>query len=317
MTTRHLVDPETLPVVDAFTFDDAADVDIVADSRARLAAFTALTPDPVPAPRIAMAPGIDGAPDVPLHIYTPSGGDRLRPLILHIHGGAMISGSAAMAKRYLPELTERHDAIGVSIDYRLAPETPFPGPQLDCLAGLQWLIANAAQLNIDPARIVVMGESAGGGLAASLAQMARDHGIALAGQVLVYPMLDHRTSGPDDVWRNTVAGEFVFTPSRNRFGWDCLRGRYAADDHRKGWFSPALADDLSNLAPAFITVGQLDIIVDETIDYARRLAAAGVLTELHMFAGGVHAFDGVPEARIARESKELQSAALGRFLRGL
>jgi len=314
MTTRHLIDPETLPIVEAFVPIDPMNKG-VEQMRALVDAFTAQMPDPAIAPHIVMAPGLDGAPDVPLHIYTPSGGNRRRPVILHIHGGAMISGSAAMAKRYLPELTEEHDAIGVSIDYRLAPETPFPGPQQDCLAGLRWVAANAGALNIDPCRIVVMGESAGGGLAASLALMARDHGgPQLAGQILVYPMLDHRTSGPDDRWNNPIAGEFVFTPDSNRFGWAALRGDYAADDHRKGWFSPALAEDLSGLPPTFITVGQLDVIVDETLDYARRLAAAGVLVECHLFAGGVHAFDGVPEARIARESKALQSAALGRFL---
>ena len=136
MTTRHLIDPETLPIVEAFVPIDPMNKG-VEQMRALVDAFTAQMPDPAIAPHIVMAPGLDGAPDVPLHIYTPSGGNRRRPVILHIHGGAMISGSAAMAKRYLPELTEEHYAIGVSIDYRLAPETPFPGPQQDCLAGLR------------------------------------------------------------------------------------------------------------------------------------------------------------------------------------
>jgi acetyl esterase/lipase len=133
----------------------------------------------------------------------------------------------------------------VSVDYRFAPETPIPGPQEANYAALLWLAGHAHELGVDPARIVIMGESAGGGLAASLAQMARDGGGPKpAGQVLIYPMLDWRTGGADCPYRNRHTGEWLWTREKNRFGWECLRGEYAPTDERKGWFSPALAEDL-------------------------------------------------------------------------
>jgi triacylglycerol lipase len=195
-------------------------------------------------------------------------------------------------------------ALGIpvlSVEYRLAPETPFPGPQQDCLDGLAWMAANAAELGIDPGRIAVIGESAGGGLAAATALMARDTGgPKLAAQVLVYPMLDHRTGSKHCRWNNRATGEFVWTRSANRFGWDALRGDYAADDARKGWFSPALADDLAGLPPTLMLTGSLDLFFDEDLDYARRLVDAGVPVELHSYAGAIHAFNVVAEAQVSQ-----------------
>ena len=183
----------------------------------------------------------------------------------------------------------------VSVDYRLAPEAPFPAPQEDCYAALQWLARNGDELQIDPSRIVVFGESAGGGLAASVALMARDRGgPALAGQVLIYPMLDYRTGGPEDRWANAHTGEFIWTRDKNRFGWESLRGGYEPSDERKGWFSPSLAEDLAGVAPAYISTGALDLFLDEDLDYARRLIDAGVSTELHVYPGAIHAFEMVP-----------------------
>jgi triacylglycerol lipase len=191
----------------------------------------------------------------------------------------------------------------VSVDYRLCPETPFPGPQEDNYAGLLWLAEHAEELGVDPSRIVVMGESAGGGLAASLALMARDRGgPRLAGQVLVYPMLDWRTGGPDDCWKNRHTGEFIWTHAKNQFGWNALRGDYSPTDARKGWFSPALADDLAGLPPTYMMTGALDLFLDEDLDYARRLADAGVPIELHVYPGAIHAFEMVPDTALQRQA---------------
>ncbi|MDO7836716.1 alpha/beta hydrolase [Sphingobium sp. HBC34] len=253
-------------------------------------------------PRHALAPGRDGAPDVPLLIYNGEGAQD-RPAILYIHGGGMVIGSAHMASARLAGWAERLGAVGVSVEYRLAPETPFPGPQEDCYAALQWMVVHADAIGINPARIVVIGESAGGCLAASLALMVRDRGdLPLAGQALIYPMLDHRTGTDAGLWRNAFAGHLGWKVEDNRFGWDCLRGDYMVDDSRKGWFSPALAEDLSGLPPCFISAAALDLLVDEDMDYARRLNAAGVAVEAHLYPGAIHGFDMFPTAQVSRQA---------------
>ena len=314
MTTRHLVDLEVAPLLDLVP---------ALDFSVGLAAIRGLMFDHVlPVvegslePDIRHAPGRDGAPDVALHVYNPPGEAGGRAALLFMHGGGMVLGSADMAQSSLPALATALGAVGVSIEYRLAPETPFPGPQEDCYAALAWLVAHSEELGVDPRRIIVMGDSAGGGLAAALAIMARDRGeFSLAGQVLTFPMLDHRTGGEDDVWRNPTTGEFVWTRASNQFGWSSLRGDYAADDDRKAWFSPALADDLSGLPPTFIAVGALDLFMDENLDYARRLVAAGVPVDLDLYAGAPHAFGLMPNADVTKRLRAGVAAALTRFVR--
>jgi triacylglycerol lipase len=315
MSTLHLVDPEIAPIIELL-----GGMDINADTLDMIRSGTVLSQmmDAQTAliePVIRHAKGRDGAPDVALYCYTPTGEQKLRPAILHIHGGGMVIGSAEMSRASMPPLALALDAVLVSVEYRLAPETPFPGPQEDCYSALAWLHENAGDLGVDPARIIVMGESAGGGLAAALALMARDRGeYALAGQVLIYPMLDHRTGGPDCQWRNPMTGEFIWKPQNNRFGWESLRGDYTLDDNRKPWFSPALADDLTALPPTYIAVGTLDLFFDEDLDYARRLGAAGVAVELHTYPGAIHAFDMVKDASVAKRAAANLSDALGRML---
>lgn len=297
MTTRHLVDPDLLMLVDLFPAGPITQENL-AETRAAMDARFDDLPRPAIAPVRHFAPGRDGAPDVPLLVYDP-GGVGLRAAILHIHGGGMISGR--------PELTVFGSApialglglVVISVEYRLAPEVPFPGPQEDCYAALDWVHAQAAALRIDPARIAVSGDSAGGGLAAALTLMARDRGgPRIAAQLLTYPMLDPRTGGPDDPYRNPVAGEFLWTRDRNCFGWQALRGTAPIDPAQLGWFAPALASDLSDLPPAFIGTGALDLFVDENLDYARRLIAAGVAVDLHCYPGAVHGFNALPKARV-------------------
>lgn len=310
--SRHLVDPQLAPLL------DMPDVEITAETLAEvrnnpLFSTAMLPPPPFPIGE-AFAP-VEGGPDVRLVIIDPPSRGRSRPAILHIHGGGMVLGVADTAVASKAPLALEHDCLVVSVDYRLAPETPFPGMQEDNYAALLWLHANAAQLGIDPARIVVMGESAGGGLAASLAQMTRDRGgPTLAGQVLIYPMLDWRTGGPDDLWANRHTGEFIWTRAKNRFGWESLRGSYEPVDDRKGWFSPALADDLAGLAPCYLATGALDLFLDEDIDYARRLIDAGVSTELHVYPGAVHAFELVPDTILQAQAQADLRRALQRIL---
>jgi triacylglycerol lipase len=310
--TRHLVDPEILAMLEmpeiVLTAENLAEV------RANpLFSGEGLPPAPFPITE-AHAPVEDG-PDVRLVVIDPPSEAKDRAAILHVHGGGMVVGSATLAGLNKWPLAQEHDCVIVSVDYRLAPETPFPGPQMDNYAGLQWLAGHADELGVDPARIVVMGESAGGGLAASLAQMARDRGgPQVAGQVLIYPMLDWRTGGAECPYKNRHTGEWLWTRDKNRFGWEALRGDYLPTDERKGWFSPALADDLSGLPPTYIATGALDLFLDEDLRYARRLIDAGVPCELHVYPGAIHAFEMVPDTVLAAQAATDLRRGLGRLL---
>lgn len=312
MTTRHLIDPETLPLLELMPtrdFDDA----VLAEMRGLSNDRFAFLGDPPIAPDVRTIAGPDGPLEV--YLYDPAPGTRDRPALLHIHGGGMVMGSAASMQHGPSGVAAALGVPVASVEYRLAPEHAFPAPQEDCYAALLWLASEAAALGIDPARLGVMGESAGGGLAAAVAQMARDRGgPRLIAQVLTYPMLDHRTGGADCPYGNRTTGEFMWTRTSNRFGWGALRGDYGVDDHRKGWFSPTLAEDLTGLAPAWIGTGSLDLFLDENLDYARRLIDAGVPCELHVYPGGVHAFNALPEAGIARAFRRDYLGGMARML---
>jgi acetyl esterase len=316
MSTRALVDPEVLPIIDLLPLMDMT-LENLSEARVQLSERPSDAPPPAMIPETHFATGRDGAPGVKLLVYNPPSENRSRGAILHIHGGGMVLGNAEMSLMTAPPIALAHDLVIVSVDYRLAPEAPFPGPQEDCYAGLAWLIAHAVELGVDPARVMVMGESAGGGLAAALAQMVRDRGeYRLSAQILFYPMLDHRVGGPDCPYGNPVTGEFIWTKGRNQFGWSCLRGDYALNDDRIGWFSPARASDVAGLPPTYIAIGALDLFLDEDLDYARRLAAAGVPCELHLYPGAIHAFNMVPTAAVAQQANRDLMEGIGRLALG-
>jgi acetyl esterase/lipase len=313
MSTRHLVDPEILPVIEALPLAHFA-AETLDERRLAAAEGFSLFGEPPIAPEIRLAEGPDGPVEV--YLFDPHPGTTGRPALLHVHGGGMIIGSAA-TMQFGP--SSMASALGIpvaSVEYRLAPETPFPGPQEDCFAALEWLAGNVAELGIDPARIGVIGESAGGGLAAAVALMARDKGgPALAAQFLVYPMIDHRTGSTNCPWGNPSTGEFVWTREHNQFGWEALRGDYAPVDERKGWFSPSLAEDLTCLPPTWIGTGSLDLFFDEDIDYARRLVAAGVPVEMHSYPGAIHGFNLMAEAAVSKAFNRDLMSAIARMLR--
>ncbi len=312
MSTLHLVDPQILPMLEAmplgeFDRDNLPQIRIESELRFKFLGDPTLS---------AQVKVID-SPDGPLQIlwFDPAPGSTGRAVLLHIHGGGMVIGSASGMQMGPSSMALALGIPVASVDYRLAPETPFPGPQEDCLAALSWLKDDAAELGIDPERIGIIGESAGGGLAAAVALMARDRGgPKLAAQFLIYPMLDHRTGTENCRHRNRHTGEFVWTRASNRFGWEALRGDYAADDARKGWFSPSLADDLGGLPPTWIGTGSLDLFFDEDLDYARRLVDAGVPVELHSYPGAIHAFNMMSEATIAKSFNRDLDGAIARLL---
>lgn len=300
MTTRHLVDREIAPIIDLFPRVDL-DSAPIAEIRAKAAETYAILPPPVIAPEEIMVPSIHGGPEIPVFLYRPATANPRGGAILHIHGGGMVMGSVKQMQAGPAALAAAAGVPVASVEYRLAPEHPFPAPQEDCHSALTWLAGQADTLGFDANRIVVAGESAGGGLAAALAIMARDlGGPAIAGQLLTYPMLDHRTGSTACPYNNPTTGEFIWTRASNRFGWSALQGDYKADDERRGWFSPSLADDLTGLPPAYIATGSLDLFFDENLDYARRLVAAGVPVDLHSYAGAIHAFNAIPDAALSQ-----------------
>lgn len=300
MTTRSLVDREVAPLLDMFPPVDLAGTPI-AEVREKAGQAYAFMPPPVIAPEEIVVPSVHGGPALSVLLYRPPTPNPGSGAILHIHGGGMVMGSARQIQSGPAIMAMAAGVPVASVEYRLAPEHPFPAPQEDCHSALVWFADQAGALGFDAQRIIVAGESAGGGLAAALAIMARDlGGPAIAGQLLTYPMLDHRTGSDACPYANPNTGEFIWTRASNRFGWNALRGDYSADDARKGWFSPSLADDLSGLPPAYIATGSLDLFFDENLDYARRLTAAGVPVELHSYAGAIHAFNALPDAAIAQ-----------------
>ncbi|NHN84715.1 alpha/beta hydrolase fold domain-containing protein [Acetobacter musti] len=308
-----LVDRELLPLLDRLG-PAALDGTLLDAARAERAGPPGMV-DKLPVETIARhIPGMPGDPEVRVLVSRPKVvSSAPMPAILHIHGGGFVMGTA---DRFLPLLRKWADDLNcvvISVDYRLSPETPFPGPLDDCYAALVWAVANAAALDIDAGRIGVAGESAGGGLAAGLALLVRQRsGPRLAFQNLQYPMLDDRT-GPDSP-RNPVTGDYVWTREMNVFGWQSFLGTAPGAKGISPFAAPARAGDLSDLPPAYIGVGTLDLFLDEDVDYALRMIRARVPVELDIFPGAFHAFELEPRAGVTRRSMARRTEAMRRAM---
>ena len=254
-------------------------------------------------------PGGVGAPPVRVLAVTAVDAATPLPALLHMHGGGYVMGSAGMSEAATRDLAVELGCAIYSVDYRLAPETRFPGAIEDCYAALAWLHRNADALGIDRNAIGLKGESAGGGLAASLALLARDRGeFGIAFQHLSAPMIDDRSCVRADP--HPIAGEFVWTPASNRFGWEALLGHAPGIDGVSPYAAAARAADLSGLPPTFISVGDLDLFLEENMEFARRLSRAGVPMELHVYPGAYHGFRMVQTARITQDAERDSKAAL-------
>ncbi|MCK0113343.1 alpha/beta hydrolase [Ornithinimicrobium sp. F0845] len=260
-------------------------------------------------------PGAVGDPDVRILYYEPKNRATTSPALVWIHGGGYVLGTADSDEILCRRIATETGAVIASVDYRLAPETSAPGLVEDCYAALRWVHENAAELGVDPARVAVGGASAGGGLAACLAILARDRGEFPVGyQLLIYPMLDDRTSSSRDA--HPYAGEFIWTPGDNRFGWASILGHEPGGDGVSPYTAAARVEDVTGLPATFISVGALDLFLEEDLDYARRLIAAGVATELHVYPGGYHAYDMVAEARVTNAYYRDFLGALNRAFNG-
>lgn len=319
MTTRHLVDPEIAPLIDQFPaliFSPEALPGIRAGIGEMLAQMASLAP-PFPTVEVSerRVPGPAGAPDVRVLIYQPKDAARPAPGMLWVHGGGYVIGSADMDDVKCKAMVAELGCAIVSVDYRLAPETPHPGPVEDCYAALKWLHANAAELGVDPGRLAIGGESAGGGLAAGLGLLTRDRGeVPLCFQLLIYPMIDDRTVTTDHP--HPYVGEFIWTTDANRFGWTALLGREPGGDGVSPYAAAARAEDLAGLPPTYLAVGSLDLFLEENLEYARRLVRAGVPTELHLYPGAIHGFPMVADAAVSKAYTRDMLDALRRGLRG-
>ncbi len=250
--------------------------------------------------------------DVSVHVFRPASARPRTPALLWIHGGGMVLGDAAQDSRFCRRIADQLNIVVVSVEYRLAPEHPFPTPLEDCYTALRWL---ARQPDIDPARIAVGGASAGAGLAAALALLARERGeIRPVLQLLSYPMLDDRTTTRTDIDPRRLR---VWSQKSNRFGWRAYLGPATADGGVSPLVAPARYDDLSGLPPVRIGVGTNDLFHDEDVTYARRLQQAGVACTLHVVPGAYHAFDSVEaKTAVSQAFLQAQTTALDEALNG-
>ena len=251
-------------------------------------------------------------PRVVVRVHRPKGVDGALPCLYSIHGGGYVFGSYDMDDLKFDVLCPELGIVGVSVEYRLSPETTYPGPLDDCYAGLKWSYDHAAELGIDPDHIGIGGVSAGGGLAAALALLARDRGeVPVRFQLLECPMIDDRqvtsSSGRD--------GMIIWSRESNTYGWRSYLGDLYGTDDIPAYAAAARATDLVGLPPAFVIVGGADGFRDEDIEYALRLGQAGVHTELHVLPGAPHGVQMFAGTDIANRWTALVRDYLGRALR--
>jgi acetyl esterase/lipase len=284
----------------------------------RMRAAMVTTPDDVVGGRPVVhadrvVPGPPGAPSVTVTTFERRDRRPGGPAVYYIHGGGMIVGDRWFGTDMVMDWVESLDVLLVSVEYRLAPEHPYPAPLDDCVAGLGWLAAHHDELGFDPARLVVAGASAGGCLAAGVTLRARDDdGPPLAGQILIYPMLDDRN---DTVSSHQFDGFGRWDRGSNDTGWDAYLGELRGRDDIPIYGAPARADDLSGLPPTFIDVGSAEVFRDENVAYASRIWADGGDCELHVWPGGYHAFDmAAPQARLSRAMVDARADWLARLL---
>ncbi|MBN1692524.1 MAG: alpha/beta hydrolase, partial [Dehalococcoidales bacterium] len=234
-------------------------------------------------------PGPKDAPDVTVRIYRPKKQTGLLPALLWIHGGGYVLGKIDHEDFTAKQYSLASNCVVVSVEYRLAPEHPYPASLEDCYAALKWLSTHTSDLKVDPSRIAIGGASAGGGLAAGLAILARDRAeVKTIFQLLIYPMInDCNVAPPSDVLPDSL----FWTRENNLIGWRSYLGCEPGGSDISSYAAAYRAESLERLPPAYITVGAIDLFAEEDVDYARRLIAAGVPTELRVYPGGCHAFD--------------------------
>lgn len=289
MSRRDLIDPDVREPLDQLLEVMPGGFNSIPDIVQRRAAVTQMLaaleipPNPNVTSEDRMVPGPDGAPDIKVRIYRPVDATGTLPGIYFIHGGGMILGDIDGEDAVATSVCEQVDAVVVSVEYRLAPEHPYPAPVEDCYAGLAWMARHAAELRVDPDRLAVYGGSAGGGLTIAISMLARDRAFpALRFQMPIYPMIDDRNETPSS---HEITDVGLWDRAGNIEAWKW----YLGDGKPDQYAAPARAEDLAGLPPTYIDVGTLDLFRDEDITFAMRLMAAGIPTELHVSPGAYHA----------------------------
>ena len=235
------------------------------------------------------------------------------PGVYLIHGGGMVGGSRWAVAPMLVEWVLEHDAVAAAVEYRLAPEFPDPTPVEDCSAGFRWFVGSAEELGFDPRRVLIGGQSAGGGLSVGTTLLARDRGEPMpAALLLMWPMLDDRN---ETLSARQIDGVGIWDRTSNETGWTALLGDRRGTADVSSYAAPARATDLSGLPPAYIEVGSAEVFRDEAVAFASRIWAAGGNAELHIWAGGFHGFQTiVPTAAVSRAAVQTREAWVRRML---
>jgi len=310
------IDAEVAAVLPTVPRLDLSDIPAARAARLELAAATRarFVPDGRVASKDHIIRGLAGSPEVTVRHYFPADQSEVLPCLYWIHGGGHVLGTLDQDDPLMEHLVTTVGCAAVSVDWRRSPEHPFPAAINDCYAGLTWLHENAEQLRVDPARIAVGGTSSGGGSAAGLVLLARDRSeVAVRFQLLIYPMLDDRNTTSSS---RSVTHPAVWNRTSNLIAWAAYLGRgvdTAAD--ASPYAAPSRASDLTGLPPTFLATGDLDLFVDEDVDYAQRLMQAGVPTELHVYPGAIHGFDVfAPDSRLAGRLQRDRDDALRRAL---
>jgi acetyl esterase/lipase len=303
-------DPELAPWIPMLPTLDITDVATARAVSAELAEQAEPYQSPVPLTVTDQeVPGPEGAPDVTVRCYTPARYGRPVPGLLYIHSGGFVFGSIDSEDSRARELAVVAEAVVVSVEYRLAPENPFPAGLQDCYAALTYLAKNAAELGVDPARIGIAGASAGGGLAAATALMARDRGgPELCMQYLGVPELDDRLE-------TGSMRAYTDTPVWNRPNAVLSWQYYLGGQQPSAYAAPARAENLAGLPPTYVDVCEFDPLRDEGISYAQRLVQAGVPAELHLYPGTFHGSSLIAHAAVAQRMSRDASEAIRRLLR--
>ncbi len=298
---KSLLDPDIAAVLGALPIDVGALLASLSDETvAEVRATMSMMPMPELSDRVERTDHlVDAAAGVVVRVHRPVGVDGDLPCVYWMHGGGLVLGSHEQDDARFDRWCTLFGCVGVSVEYRLAPETPYPGPLDDCYAGLRWVHDNANEIGVDRSRIGIGGNSAGGNLAAGLALLARDRGeLPVAFQLLIYPMIDDRQMTASSQWLDPI-----WPPSANRYGWTAYLGAAKGGPDVPIYAAAARATDLVGLPPTLISVGAIDGFSDEDIDFAVRLRHAGVPVELHVYPGAPHGFDSLaPTSVIARRA---------------
>jgi len=312
------IDPELRGMVERLPTDRTLNLNEISTARVKMKKMVtellaAMPPVEGVTSEDQFAPGSQDGHAVRVRIYRSNDQQSKLPALYWIHGGGYVMGDIDYDDRLMMQMVKRIGCVAASVDYRLAPEHPFPTPVEDCYTGLKWLYTHADELGVEPSRIAIGGPSGGGGLTAGLGLMVRDRKeVPVVFQLLIYPMIDDRNATPASY---AITDPRVWNRESNRLGWKAYLGRDGGGADVSPYAAASRATDLTNLPPTYISVGTLDLFVDENIEYAQRLIQAGVPTELHVYPGAFHGFDlFAPSARVSKQFKADRDNALKRAL---